>query len=94
MTSRSSPRVPGWTVVDDDGTYVATRRQELTWYQRQWGALSEVDARTSEELWLLCDAQNRLAERLALAESTRPKVDPHPKVLAKRQAEDETRESR
>lgn len=63
---------------------MATRHDELTDYQRQWGAVSELDARTEGELWLLCDAQTRLAERLAVAQAARPKVKPHPKVLARR----------
>lgn len=78
------PPIPGWTITLEDRTYVATRHDDLTDYQRQWGAVSELDARTEGELWLLCDAQTRLAERLAVAEATRPKVSPHPKVLARK----------
>ncbi|WP_433147019.1 hypothetical protein ACQPZ8_05680 [Actinomadura nitritigenes] len=76
--------ISGWTITLEDHTYVATRLAGLTDYQRQWGAVAELDARTEGELWLLCDAQTRLAERLAVAEATRPKVKPHPKVLARR----------
>lgn len=78
------PAISGWAVTLEDRTYVATRTEGLTDYQRQWGAVSEVEACTDAELWILCDAQQRLAERLALAEAARPKIAPHPKVIARR----------
>jgi hypothetical protein len=84
MKSKPVRAIVGWSVVLDDRTYVATRTEGLTDYQRQWGAVSEVEARTDVELWVLCDAQTRLAERLALAEDARPKISPHPKVVARR----------
>lgn len=84
MSPSRVPPISGWTITLEDRTYVATRLVDLTDYQRQWGAVSELDARTEGELWLLCDAQTRLAERLAVAEATRPKVKPHPKALARR----------
>jgi len=54
----------------DDG-FVARRLTSLTDYQMLNGCLSEVQARDEGELWLLCDAQTRLSERIALAEATR-----------------------
>jgi hypothetical protein len=84
MSPLGVPPISGWTITLEDRTYVATRLDDLTDYQRQWGAVFELDARTEGELWLLCDAQTRLAERLAVAEAARPKVKPHPKVLARR----------
>jgi hypothetical protein len=74
MTKRPAVTVPGWDVVVDDGLYVATRCGSLTEYQRSYGALSEIAVRDSGELWLICDAQTRLAERLATAEASRPRV--------------------
>lgn len=66
MTARP---FPGWDVADDEGLLIATRQVKLTRYQREYGALAEVDARDEGELWLLVDAQTRLAERLATAET-------------------------
>ena len=77
MTTPPVPLVPGWDVHDDDGLLVATRRAELTEYQRMYGALAEVAVRDKAELWIICDAQIRLAERLATAEASRPKVHPY-----------------
>lgn len=78
--SLTSSVIPGWTVVVDDAStsarYVATRKTSLTSYQRSFGALAEVHARSEDELLLLCDAQTRLAERLATAEATRPATRP------------------
>ncbi|MGP4027003.1 hypothetical protein [Actinomadura sp. 3N407] len=54
----------------DDG-FVARRQANLSDYQMRNGCLGEVQARDEGELWLLCDAQTRLSERIALAESTR-----------------------
>ncbi|URN10240.1 hypothetical protein LUW74_47520 [Actinomadura madurae] len=50
---------------------MARRLAELSDYQLLNGCLPEVQARGEGELWLLCDAQTRLYERIALAESTR-----------------------
>ncbi|WP_181663324.1 hypothetical protein [Actinomadura madurae] len=50
---------------------MARRLAELSHYQVLNGCLPEVQARDEGELWLLCDAQTRLYERIALAESTR-----------------------
>ncbi|TDC76311.1 hypothetical protein [Actinomadura sp. 7K507] len=57
----------------DDG-FVARRLAELTDYQTLNGCLGEVQARDEGELWLLCDAQTRLSERVALAEFTRGRL--------------------
>lgn len=84
QSAKAVPAINGWSVVLEDRTYVATRTEGLTDYQRQWGALSEVEARTDVELWVLCDTQQRLAERLALAEAARPRIAPHPRVIARR----------
>ncbi|XRQ04246.1 hypothetical protein ACN3XK_47870 [Actinomadura welshii] len=54
----------------DDG-FIAHRIGELSDYQVLNGCLGEVQAQDEGELWLLCDAQTRLSERIALAESTR-----------------------
>ncbi|GAA4240578.1 hypothetical protein GCM10022254_65780 [Actinomadura meridiana] len=54
----------------DDG-FAARRLGKLSDYQLLNGCLDEVRAQDEGELWLLCDAQTRLSERVALAESTR-----------------------
>ncbi|WP_242884433.1 hypothetical protein [Actinomadura litoris] len=51
--------------------FVARRITGLTEYQTRNGCLQEVRADTHGELWLLCDAQSRLAERVGVAESMR-----------------------
>ncbi len=66
--------IPGWGITEDDGLLVAVRQGKLSEYQRRYGALAEVDARTEGELWLLCDAQTRLAERLGTAEDAAPPI--------------------
>lgn len=66
--------IPGWDITDDDGLMTAVRQAKLSEYQRLYGALAEVDARDEGELWILCDAQTRLAERLSTAESAAVKV--------------------
>ncbi len=66
--------IPGWGITEDGGLLVAVRQGGLSEYQRRYGALAEVDARDEGELWILCDAQTRLAERLGTAESAAPKV--------------------
>lgn len=81
MSSLRAPAIPGWSVTLEDRTYVATRTENLTDYQRLWGAVPKVEARTDIELWVLCDAQRRLAERLALAEAAHPSSDPCPEVI-------------
>lgn len=70
------PMLPGWDVEDHDGLLVAGRKYELSEYAKEWGALDEVSARDAGELWILCDAQTRLAERLATAENCHPRVKP------------------
>jgi hypothetical protein len=74
--TRPIPFVPGWDVYNDDGLLVATRKTKLSEYQRAFGALMEVAARDLGELWMLTDAQTRLAERLATAEGLHPKITP------------------
>lgn len=66
--------IPGWDVTLEDGLYIAVRQAELTEYQQMYGAMGSVDARSEGELWILCDAQTRLAERLSSAEAAEPKV--------------------
>lgn len=61
---------PGWDVSDDDGLLIAVRRGRLSEYQKKYGALAELEARDEGELWMLCDAHTRLAERLMTAEVT------------------------
>ncbi|MEO5876340.1 MAG: hypothetical protein ABIS86_11745 [Streptosporangiaceae bacterium] len=60
--------IPGWDVTEVDGLLTAARQVELTEYQRTHGGVGRIDAHDEGELWLLCDAQTRLAERLATAE--------------------------
>ncbi len=50
---------------------VARRHAKLSPYQLLNGCIGEVQARDEGELWLLCDAQTRLLERIALAEVLR-----------------------
>jgi len=70
---QTPPVIPGWDVIidpDDASAHlVAVRRADLTKYQRIYGAMAEMTARDEGELLLLCDAQTRLAERLATAEA-------------------------
>ncbi|MWA01335.1 hypothetical protein F8568_013260 [Actinomadura sp. LD22] len=89
QSAMAVPAINGWSVVLENRTYVATRTESLTDYQRHWGAVSEVEARTDVELWVLCDAQRRLAERLALAEAAGPGIAPNPKVNTRRASQDE-----
>lgn len=62
------PPIPGWEISHDENTLIADRLTKLTEYQVEYGALPQVYARTAGELWMLCDAQTRLAERLHTAE--------------------------
>jgi hypothetical protein len=72
MLMRQMPLMSDWHCerLEDDG-FVARRLGKLTDYQLLNGCLNEVHAVDEGELWLLCDAQLRLSERVALAESTR-----------------------
>ncbi|SPT58549.1 Uncharacterised protein [Actinomadura madurae] len=63
--------MPDWRGARSREGFVARRLAELSHYQVLNGCLPEVQARDEGELWLLCDAQTRLYERIALAESTR-----------------------
>lgn len=60
--------IPGWAITEDDGLLIAIRQTGVSEYQRTYGALMEVEARDEGELWILCEAQTRLAERLITAE--------------------------
>lgn len=68
------PGIPGWHVHTDGDVLVARRATGLTQYMIHYGALLEIRARDWGELWILCDAQTRLAERLATAEWLRPET--------------------
>jgi hypothetical protein len=63
--------VRGWHSEAFMGGLVAQRLDRLTDYQLLNGCLREVTAKDQGELWLLCDAQARLAERVAVAEYAR-----------------------
>ncbi|MCW2919141.1 MAG: hypothetical protein JWN52_7209 [Actinomycetia bacterium] len=71
---RTVPTIPGWDVYDDEGTLVAVRQAPLTEYQRLYGAMGEVHARDEGELRVICTAQYELAQRLAQAEFSAPKI--------------------
>ncbi|MFI0355556.1 hypothetical protein [Actinomadura sp. 9N407] len=66
-----SMTVPGWHCQALEHGLVAQRLVRLTDYQRLNGCLPEVTAADEDELWILCDAQTRLAERVAVAETAR-----------------------
>ncbi|QFG23224.1 hypothetical protein [Actinomadura sp. WMMB 499] len=61
---------PGWFSERIGGRLVARRLGVLSDYQRGRGCLDEMTARSVTELLLVCEAQNTLAERLAVAETT------------------------
>jgi hypothetical protein len=69
--TREMPCMPDWHGEASDDGFVARRVVGLSDYQMLNGCLHEVLAEDEGELWLLCDAQTRLSERVALAESTR-----------------------
>lgn len=60
--------IPGWAIAWHDGDFVATRTAPLTSYQLHYGALEEIACRDAGELFLLCEAQRRLAESLTTCE--------------------------
>jgi hypothetical protein len=60
-----------WRGERRDNGFRARRLGVLSDYQILNGCLREVQAQDEGELWLLCDAQTRLSERIALAESVR-----------------------
>jgi hypothetical protein len=66
MAKRPAIGVPGWDVVVNDNLHVARRRAPLTEYQRTYGTQAGIAVRDSGELRLICDAQTRLTERLAV----------------------------
>lgn len=61
---------PGWFSERVDGRLVARRLGALSDYQRGCGCLDELTAGSVTELLLVCEAQNTLAERVAVAETT------------------------
>ncbi|TDE22045.1 hypothetical protein [Actinomadura sp. 6K520] len=63
--------MPGWHGERSDHGLRATRMTPLSDYQLLNGCLDEIVAADEGELWLLCDAQTRLAERVATAERLR-----------------------
>ncbi|TDD25219.1 hypothetical protein E1287_37400 [Actinomadura sp. KC06] len=63
--------MPGWHSERTDKGLRATRISPLSDYQLLNGCLEEIAATDEGELWLLCDAQTRLAERVATAERLR-----------------------
>ncbi|MFF5259058.1 hypothetical protein ACFY4C_08930 [Actinomadura viridis] len=63
--------LPGWHGEVLSHGLVARRLGVLTDYQLLNGCLPEITATNESELWLLCDAQARLAERVAVAEAVR-----------------------
>ncbi|MFC4054357.1 hypothetical protein ACFOY4_32085 [Actinomadura syzygii] len=65
--------MPGWHNERSDDGLRATRITPLSDYQRSNGCLQQIVALDEGELWLLCDAQTRLAERVATAERLRPR---------------------
>lgn len=65
------PLMPEWCGERVGRGFVARRVVSLSEYQSLNGCLDEVRAENEGELWLLCDAQTRLSERIALAESAR-----------------------
>jgi hypothetical protein len=66
--------VRGWHNEAFAGGLVAQRLGRLTDYQILNGCLREITAQDEGELWLLCDAQTRLAERVAVAEHARKRT--------------------
>lgn len=63
--------MPGWHSERSTLGLRATRVTPLSDYQLLNGCLEEIVAADEGELWLLCDAQTRLAERVATAERLR-----------------------
>ncbi|GAA3981199.1 hypothetical protein GCM10023085_74420 [Actinomadura viridis] len=63
--------LPGWHCEAREHGLVAQRLGPLTDYQLLNGCLPEIAATNESELWLLRDAQARLAERVAVAEAVR-----------------------
>lgn len=63
--------MPGWHSERAGEGLRATRVTQLSDYQLLNGCLEQIVAADEGELWLLCDAQTRLAERVATAERLR-----------------------
>lgn len=60
--------LPGWTVTVEDGRLVAEAHRSYTLYQWMAGAQNQATARSADELHILCDAYDALAEALIRAE--------------------------
>lgn len=60
---------PGWDISYDDGDWIAVRKGELSAYQVGFGAIAQFVCDRPDELWLICEAQRRLAEQLRTAET-------------------------
>lgn len=60
---------PGWHTERVDRRLIARRLERASDYQLGNGCLDEVTAGTVAELVILCDAQNHLVQRVALAEA-------------------------
>jgi hypothetical protein len=60
---------PGWHTERVERRLIARRLERTSDYQLGCGCLEEVTAGTVAELVILCDAQNHLAQRVALAEA-------------------------
>lgn len=63
--------LPGWDVALDDGLLLAGSRRSFTLYQRMAGAQDHAEARSIEELHVLCHVYDALAEGLVRAEAVR-----------------------
>jgi len=62
--------VPGWAVTVEGGRLVAEACRSYSLYQWMAGAQNQASARSVEELRILCDAYDALAEALGRAERT------------------------
>ncbi|GAB2812299.1 hypothetical protein GCM10022221_07260 [Actinocorallia aurea] len=61
----------GWDVALEGGLLLAGSRRTFTLYQRMAGVQDHAEARTVEELHVLCHAYDALAEGLVRAEAVR-----------------------
>lgn len=94
MTPHQTLAIPvaGWDIsYDGDGVigdFVAVRKTPLTEYQAVNGAMERMCADDAGELFLLCEAQRRLAESLSTAEALYWQAQKHRQAdLEKRMAE-------
>ncbi|WP_148085851.1 hypothetical protein [Actinocorallia herbida] len=63
--------LPGWEVALDGRLLLAGSRRSFTLYQRMAGVQDHAEARTVEELHILCHAYDALTEALIRAEAVR-----------------------